>query len=89
MYYNFGVFFFQLFQFDFLRLLYYISLLENKFFNEVFFNFKILAQKVKEIYEDFIKHKKFKTGKLTDLKAKQYRDSDIPEQLAGSLKFAP
>lgn len=88
MYYNFGVFF-QLFQFDFLRLLYYISLLENKFFNEVFFNFKILAQKVKEIYEDFIKHKKFKTGKLTDLKAKQYRDSDIPEQLAGSLKFAP
>lgn len=89
MYYNFGGFFFQLFQFDFLRLLYYISLLENKFFNEVFFNFKILAQKVKEIYEDFIKHKKFKTGKLTDLKAKQYRDSDIPEQLAGSLKFAP
>lgn len=50
---------------------------------------EILAQKVKEIYEDFIKHKKFKTGKLTDLKAKQYRDSDIPEQLAGSLKFAP
>lgn len=88
MYYNFGGFF-QLFQFDFLRLLYYISLFENKFFNEVFFNFKILAQKVKEIYEDFIKHKKFKTGKLTDLKAKQYRDSDIPEQLAGSLKFAP
>lgn len=88
MYYNFG-FFFQLFQFDFLKLLHYISLLENKFFNEVFFNFKILAQKVKEIYEDFIKHKKFKTGKLTDLKAKQYRDSDIPEQLAGSLKFAP
>lgn len=82
-------FFFQLFQFDFLRLLYNISLLENKFFNEVIFNFKILAQKVKEIYEDFIKHKKFKTGKLTDLKAKQYRDSDIPEQLAGSLKFAP
>lgn len=82
-------FLFQLFQIDFHRLLYYISLLENKFFNEVFFNFKILAQKVKEIYEDFIKHKKFKTGKLTDLKAKQYRDSDIPEQLAGSLKFAP
>lgn len=82
-------FFFQLFQIDFHRLLYYISLLENKFFNEVFFNFKILALKVKEIYEDFIKHKKFKTGKLTDLKAKQYRDSDIPEQLAGSLKFAP
>lgn len=82
-------FFFQLFQIDFHRLLYYISLLENKFSNEVFFNFKILALKVKEIYEDFIKHKKFKTGKLTDLKAKQYRDSDIPEQLAGSLKFAP
>lgn len=88
MYYNF-VFCIIIFQFDFLKLLYYISLLENKFFNEVFFNFKILAQKVKEIYEDFIKHKKFKTGKLTDLKAKQYRDSDIPEQLAGSLKFAP
>lgn len=44
---------------------------------------------MKEIYEDFIKRKKFTTGKLTDLKAKQYRDSDIPEQLAGTLNFAP
>lgn len=69
--------------------MYYISLLGKKIFNEVFFIFKILAQKVKEIYEDFIKRKKFTTGKLTDLKAKQYRDSDIPEQLAGTLNFAP